>query len=68
MSMMDIDDILASVSAPRIPQRTLDLQALTRAWVAERAAPELLPYPAELVERVMERIKLQVSFSFFRGR
>ncbi|GAB7355406.1 hypothetical protein MBLNU459_g5924t2 [Dothideomycetes sp. NU459] len=56
---MDIDDILASVSAPRIPQRTLDLQALTRAWVSERTAPELLPYPASLVERVMERLRMQ---------
>lgn len=59
---MNIDDILASVSNnERIPQRTSDLQALTRAWVAERCAPELLPYPEELVDRVMERIKTQVS-------
>jgi hypothetical protein len=59
--IMDIDDILASVSnAERIPQRTSDLQALTRAWVAERCAPELLPYPEELIDRVMDRIKVQV--------
>lgn len=59
---MDIDDILASVTtSDRLPQRTADLQALTRAWVAERCAPELLPYPEELIERVMERVKLQVS-------
>lgn len=57
---MDIDDILASVSGPRIPQRTLDLQALTRAWVAERTAPELLPYPTELIDRVMDRLRKQV--------
>jgi GINS complex subunit 4 len=56
----DIQDILDSVSLPSIPQRTLDIQAFTRAWVNERTAPELLPYPAELVDRVMERIKLQV--------
>jgi len=64
---MNIDDILASVSnTDRIPQRTSDLQALTRAWVAERCAPELLPYPEELIDRVMERIKTQVSkLSFF---
>lgn len=61
---MDIDDILASVTnADRVPQRTSDLQALTRAWVAERCAPELLPYPEELIDRVMERIKTQVSNS-----
>lgn len=56
----DIADILASVSAPRIPQRTLDLQALTRAWINERTAPELLPYPADLVDRIMDRIRQQV--------
>jgi GINS complex subunit 4 len=56
----DIQDILASVSAPSIPQRTLDLQALTRAWVNERTAPELLPYPTGLIERMMDRIKKQV--------
>ncbi|KEQ99581.1 hypothetical protein AUEXF2481DRAFT_184012 [Aureobasidium subglaciale EXF-2481] len=59
---MNIDDILASVSnTERLPQRTADLQALTRAWVAERCAPELLPWPEELVERVMDRIKLQLD-------
>jgi len=57
----DISDILASVSAPPIPQATLDLQAITRAWVNERTSPRLLPYPVELVERVMERVKKQVS-------
>ncbi|KAK5703925.1 GINS complex subunit [Elasticomyces elasticus] len=57
----DIADILASVSAPALPVRTLDLQALTRAWVNERTAPELLPYPTDLVDRVMERIGKQIS-------
>ena len=59
--MDDIADILASVSGgPLIPQATLDLQALTRAWVNERTAPELLPYPADLVDRTMERVARQV--------
>lgn len=41
---MDIDDILREVDPTfdTIPQETRDLQALTRAWVAERCAPELL--------------------------
>jgi len=41
---MDIDDILRQVdpAADGIPQGTRDLQALTRRWVAERSAPELL--------------------------
>lgn len=41
---MDIDDILREVdpSSTAVPRETLDLQALVRAWVAERSAPELL--------------------------
>jgi GINS complex subunit 4 len=62
--MDDIADILASVSGgPLIPQGTLDLQALTRAWVNERTAPELLPYPADLVDRTMERVAKQVRYT-----
>jgi len=57
---MDIDDILAEVSADSIPKETRDLQELTRAWVAERVAPELLAYPEELMERVLGRIRKQV--------
>jgi hypothetical protein len=57
---MDIDDLLAEVSADSIPRETRDLQELTRAWVAERVAPELLPYPGMLMERVLGRIRKQV--------
>lgn len=41
---MDIDDILREVDpSSRIPSHeTGDLQSLTRLWVAERSAPELL--------------------------
>jgi len=41
---MDIDDILREVDPTfdAVPRETRDLQALTRAWVAERSAPELL--------------------------
>ena len=42
--------------------RWADLQALTRAWVNERSAPELLPYPHDLVARVMARVGRQVSY------
>lgn len=44
VSIMDIDDILREVDPATytIPSETRDLQALTRAWVAERSAPELL--------------------------
>jgi GINS complex subunit 4 len=45
--------------------RARDLQELTRAWVAERSAPEVLVWPAELMARVGERVRRQVgSFSF----
>ena len=57
---MDIDDILAEVDADGIPQETRDLQALTRAWVNERCAPEVLQWPAELMDRLLARIAKQV--------
>jgi GINS complex subunit 4 len=43
---MDINDILREVdpTTSTVPRKTRDLQALTRCWVAERSAPELLSY------------------------
>ncbi|KAH7400378.1 hypothetical protein BKA64DRAFT_480945 [Cadophora sp. MPI-SDFR-AT-0126] len=39
-----------------------DLQALTRAWVNERGATELLPWPKDgLIERATNRIKQQIE-------
>ena len=62
---MDIDDILAEVDpAPAAPSEAVDLQELTRAWVNEKNAPELLPWPEELLDRVMERIRKQVRPSY----
>ena len=58
---MDIDDLLAEVAVDSTPRETRDLQELTRCWVAERVAPEILPWPEELMERVLERIRRQVS-------
>ncbi|KAB5551419.1 hypothetical protein GE09DRAFT_1204346 [Coniochaeta sp. 2T2.1] len=61
---MDIDDILREVdpSSNAVPQETRDLQALTRAWVAERSAPELLRWPSDgLFERINDRIKNQIE-------
>ncbi|KAF6841135.1 hypothetical protein CPLU01_00696 [Colletotrichum plurivorum] len=61
---MDIDDILREVDpvSHTIPSETRDLQALTRAWVAERSAPELLEWPPDgLFERVNDRIKRQIE-------
>ncbi|KAF5250056.1 hypothetical protein FANTH_4742 [Fusarium anthophilum] len=61
---MDIDDILRQVdpTSHRVPSETRDLQALTRLWVAERSAPELLEWPTDgLFERVNARIKSQIE-------
>ncbi|MCJ1355629.1 MAG: GINS complex subunit [Icmadophila ericetorum] len=58
---MDIDDILAEVDGNVESPETCDLQALTRAWVIERSAPELLPWPEALMERVLERIRKQIE-------
>ena len=57
---MDIQDILDSVTPDPAPAES-DLQLLVRAWVNERVAPEILPYPGELVERIMGRMRNQVS-------
>lgn len=64
-----ISDIIASVTRPGAfshdrtdedQQRQHDLQLLTRAWSSERVAPELLPYPSKLMDRIMARIRAQV--------
>jgi GINS complex subunit 4 len=60
---MDIDDLLAEVAVDSTPQESRDLQELTRAWVVERTAPEILNWPEELMERVLERIRRQVCWS-----
>lgn len=43
---MDIDDILREVDPTIhfVSQEKRDIQDLTRAWVAERSAPEILEY------------------------
>jgi hypothetical protein len=64
---MDIDDLLAEVAVDATPQESRDLQELTRAWVAERTAPEILNWPEELMERVLERIRRQVC-CYIQGR
>jgi GINS complex subunit 4 len=61
---MDIDDLLAEVAVDSTPQETRDLQELTRCWVAERVAPEILPWPSDLMDRVLERIRRQVCYGF----
>jgi len=69
---MDIADILATVTRDHhvalgtvddethASEMQLDLRLLTQAWISERVAPELLPYPTHLMERVTQRIREQV--------
>lgn len=63
-----IDDILsefddrllrAPSGSPSAPAQ--DLRDLTKQWIAERGAPEILPYQGALLERVMERVREQVG-------
>ncbi|KAJ4297196.1 GINS complex subunit [Collariella sp. IMI 366227] len=61
---MDIDDILREVDPTfhSIPQEKRDLQELTRAWIAERSAPELLHWPPNnLFDRITSQIKHQIE-------
>ncbi|RCI15075.1 hypothetical protein L249_6818 [Ophiocordyceps polyrhachis-furcata BCC 54312] len=61
---MDIEDILREVDpgSKLFSSGVRDLQALTRRWVAERSAPELLEWPSDgLFERVNARIKEQIE-------
>ena len=58
---MDIDDILDTLNdRSGNPQETRDLQELTRLWVIERSAPEILRWPEALMDRVLNRIRKQV--------
>ncbi|KIW10829.1 hypothetical protein PV08_10128 [Exophiala spinifera] len=71
---LDISDILADVSRPAAGAATgslshsasdtdtfTDHQLLVRAWTSERCAPDLLPYPTDLLYRVMSRVQSQIS-------
>ena len=65
---MDIDDILDTLNDHSgIPQETRDLQELTRLWVIERSAPEILRWPEALMDRVLDRIRKQVTPSSTRN-
>ena len=57
---MDIDDILADLDGDNTNHNVEDLRSLTRLWVAERVSPELVPWPENLINRVMDRTAKQV--------
>ncbi len=74
---IDISDILADISRPtpssfsnhqQQPYDHYDAETaytdhvlLTRAWTWERCTPTLLPYPTNLISRVMDRIRAQIT-------
>jgi GINS complex subunit 4 len=61
---MDIDDILADLDRTEPTFNTsaaLEHQQLTRFWISERAAPEVLKWPTDLMDRVMARIRQQIE-------
>jgi GINS complex subunit 4 len=61
---MDIDDILADLDRTESSSTTsiaLDHQQLTRFWISERAAPDVLKWRPDLMDRVMARVRQQIE-------
>lgn len=65
---LDISDILADVHSASLSAQDhlastahLDHQQLTRLWTSERTCPDLLPWPTELMQRVMARVRAQIT-------
>jgi GINS complex subunit 4 len=61
---MDIDDILADLDrteSTSTASPTLDHQQLTRFWISERAAPDVLKWPADLMDRIILRVRQQIE-------
>jgi hypothetical protein len=46
--------------------RDSDLISLQRIWIAERTAPEILPFDEALIDRIMGRLREQVCISLAR--
>jgi GINS complex subunit 4 len=64
---VDIDDILADLDRDGPNRDINDLRILTRLWVAERVAPELMPWPEDLISRVTQKIAKQVRACQWRS-
>lgn len=56
---MDIDFDLSSLPPDASSEKSLILR-LQRAWITERAAPEILPYGTRLLDTISTRLKEQV--------
>ena len=57
---MDIDFDLSSLPPDASSEESLILR-LQRAWITERAAPEILPYETRLLDTISTRLKEQVQ-------
>src|ERR1700733_11667073 len=55
---MDIDFAFSSYGAAE--EETSSITRLQRAWITERAAPDILPYETRLLETISFRLKDQV--------
>lgn len=62
---MDIDDLLHEFDDDQSPTGSRDIHDLTQAWIAERTAPEILPFQTLIIERLMDRIRQQVCSRSF---
>ncbi|KAI5815790.1 hypothetical protein BZA77DRAFT_247908 [Pyronema omphalodes] len=59
---MELDDILREFDAGApVSNPGKDISDLTTAWIAERTAPEILPFQTQLVERLTDRIRQQIE-------
>ncbi|KAG4305741.1 hypothetical protein PORY_000651 [Pneumocystis oryctolagi] len=66
---LDIDALLESETVyHREDEGGKDVSELMQRWISERTAPELLPFETALLERIIERIRQQISFFFRRKR
>jgi hypothetical protein len=65
---MDIDDIIDNIQDGRQRLQTSedetaahDAKQLKQAWIKERTCPELLSFEDSLLDRIMTRVREQVS-------
>lgn len=56
--MMDMDFDLSSFEESR--KEVSSINRLQRAWISERAAPDILPYESRLLEKISTRLREQV--------
>lgn len=63
------DDSATALSDPLLSSHAFDpsqtLAQMRQQWVNERCAPTLLPYPSDLVRKVLSLIEAQVPFHAF---